>query len=255
MSARVITDDPAFGAALAELPRSAAAGGAVEGAAGGAVQGAVVVHAGGGPLPGTLLGAVGLVLASPGMRVPDALPDVPVIVHRARLRADAVADAVGALGGIPPRSVVVECSASADETAEVLRDAVGWARVLAGGDLELIRSTVTARAIAVQLRRGGTGTPVTVLLARRDGSPAWIRGLAVDSVRVEVLLEHATRAPRVERTDAGGRLRLPERYESSERVAVRRVLAAVAAGEHPADVRELEHDVLLASRALMLKSD
>jgi hypothetical protein len=146
--------------------------------------------------------------------------------------------------------VLVELSSTAEDVAALLRDGVGWARVLAGESLELLDVRSTPRGILLQLRGVTAGTPATVLHARRDQGAPWLRAIALDSTRVEVTLELGTISPTVDRTDAEGRLRAPSHYESTARLALRRGLDAIAGGGHPTDLEEFLHDSWLAGLAL-----
>lgn len=209
----VSTADGAYRVAVAELPRRAALGdgtGAVRIADG-------VLEAGG-----------------------------STVVARRWLRADVVADAAGA----PARSVLVECGAAPGEVEELLRDAIGWARELAGGPLDVGECRATARGILVRLE--GTRSGATVLLARREAGPSWLRVLALDTARTEVVIEHPGATATVERTDALGVHRAPARYETPERLALRRLLDALDAGVRPSDPDDLEHDAALAAHVLGL---
>lgn len=244
----VRTEIEEYAVAIAELPLRVRATSALSG---------TVVVVGGEPGWGTRLrraadaGAAALVLCEP--QTLDAAEfaaaegiAVPVVVERARLRDDVVRDAAGM--GYPPRIVQVECGAAGVDAALVLRDAIGWARVLAGGRLEVRITRATARAVLVQSQR--TSVAVSVLLGRRDSATMWLRALAVDSERTEVVLRHRVGPAVVVRAGSTGSLHLPARYESSARVALRRALDAVEGGGHPADLEELAHDSAIAAAAL-----
>ena len=143
----VHTVAPAYVAAVAELPLSAALAGGV--------AGAVAVVSGEGNWYRSLLaaragGAAAVVIAEPSVLPRDALEappwpgDIPVIVERPRLRSDAVADAMGARGGQPARLVTIECAAPAAGAAVLICDGFGWARTLVRGGLAL-RSSLQPR--------------------------------------------------------------------------------------------------------------
>lgn len=249
----VRTESVEYRVAIAELPLSARATSASEGA---------VVVVGGEAGWGTRLrraveaGAAALVLCEPRsldaaeFRAAEAL-SVPVVIERARLRDDVVRDAEQAGG--PPRIVQVECGALGSDAELVLRDAIGWARVLAGGRLDRPLVRATPRGVIVHAERsvgGRASVAVSVLLGRRDSPTVWLRALAVDSVRTEVVLRHEVGPAVVIRSGSEGSVHLPARYESSARVALRRALDAVGGGGHPADLDELEHDSALAVAAL-----
>lgn len=209
----VRTDEHAYRVAVAELPRRAVLG-----------DGPDAVRIAGG------------VLEAEGVTV----------VARPWLRADVVADAAQA----PARSVLVECGAASGEVEELLRDAVGWARELAGGPLDIVECRATARGILARLEGARSGA--TVLLARREGGSSWLRALALDTTRTEVVIEHPGALATVERTDADGVHRSPARYESAERLALRRLLDALDDDVRTTDLDDLEHDSRLAAHVLGL---
>jgi hypothetical protein len=160
---------------------------------------------------------------------------------------DAVQHAIAA-----PSLVQIECSGSSGELATVTRDAIGWGRVLAGGRLEFVAATMTSRGLCVLLERrepGAAALPVTVLASRR-AAPAWIRATAIGSDRLEVTIDSARRLAVVERSTAAGRTTLPTRWESPERVVLRRAIAFASTGEASSDLAELEHDAVLAAISL-----
>lgn len=174
-----------------------------------------------------------------------------VVIERGLLRADTVADAV-ANAIATPSLVQIECSGSSGELATVTRDAIGWGRVLAGGRLEFVAATMTSRGLCVLLERrepGAAALPVTVLASRR-AAPAWIRATAIGSDRLEVTIDSARRLAVVERSTAAGRTTLPTRWESPERVVLRRAIAFASTGEASSDLAELEHDAVLAAISL-----
>lgn len=249
----VRTEIDEYAVAIAELPLRARAASTAAGA---------VVVVDGEPGWGARLrraadeGAAALVLCEPQTLDPAEFLaaegiTVPIVVERARLRDDVARDAVPAVD--PPRTVQVECGAVGVDAAVVLRDAIGWARVLAGGRLEQREARATARAVIVQAERStgaGASVAVSVLLGRRDSATMWLRGLAVDSARTEVVLRHPVGPAVVVRSGSEGSVQLPPRYESSARVALGRALDAAEGGGHPADLDELAHDSAFAAAAL-----
>lgn len=253
----VLTADAGFAVAIAELPLRARA--SLDAA------GSIVVVGGAGWREGFRHasddGASAVVIADPAM--PDAPPSsdeserdtsaAPVVVARPRLRADVAGDAT--TDGIAVRLVQVECGGSTARLPGTLRDAIGWARVLAGGPLELVASRASERALSVLLERapreaGDQPLTVTVLASRREEPQPWIRALAIGAERVEVTVDDATGAAVVRRATRAGQLKLPPRWESPSRVALRRALDALDTGAASTDLVELDHDSQLALRAL-----
>lgn len=233
-----------YAVALAELPlRTHSAS---------TITGSIVVVSGGTGWASRLRravdeGAAAVILAEPrGVEI-VALGSltVPVVVDRPRLRFDIVTDA---RPGSTPRAVQVECGAPAAELSETLRDAVGWARALAGGALEVRAVSATSRATLLALDHGTVA--VSVLVGRRDSPAAWMRALALDSERIEVTLQHPVGSPLVARAGVGGTVLSPLRFESHERLALRRALDALETETLPADLQELEHDCRTAVEAL-----
>ncbi|WP_394771691.1 hypothetical protein [Lacisediminihabitans sp.] len=250
--ARVVrSGDGAYAVAVAELPLRARRGVTVEGA---------IVVIGGEVGWGRRVrqalddGAAAIVLSDPVSIAGDEQVEAsgaerraPVIVDRPRLRMDVRDDA--GRPGRPPRAVQVECSAALADVEAVLRDGIGWARTLAGGALELVTVRETPRGLTVLLERPAgidldSALTATIVLGRREASP-WLRGLAIDVVRTEVIIEDATGTATVDIADRGGHSQPPPRYERSERLSLRRALDALDGGEHPLDLSELEHDSAL----------
>jgi hypothetical protein len=252
----VRTGDGAYAVAVAELPRRTRRGATVEGS--------IVVIGGevgwGGRVRRALEdGAAAIILSDPVSIAGDELLEArrversaPIIVDRPRLRMDVRDDA--RRDGGPPRAVQVECSAAIADFETVLQDGIGWARTLAGGALDLVTTRGTPRGLTALLERPAGidldfAVTATILLGQRDAAP-WLRGLAIDVARTEVIIEDATGSATVDRADRGGRSQPPRRYESSERLSLRRALDALDEGSHPLDLNELEHDSALARLTL-----
>ncbi len=192
-------------------------------------------------------GAVGIVVARPE-RIPEegtdelAASGVPVVVERPLVRPD-MTDLAG-LAGRRPAVVAVECHARALPTA--LRDAVGWGRVTAGAALVLRQAASSATGRSLALLESPAGLAVSLVAATQPGAPGGgrIRVTALGEVLVEVDGDAGTL--RVATADAEGRDVAPMRWESSERLALRRALEAVRTGSAPHDLAELAHDQGLA---------
>lgn len=178
-------------------------------------------------------GAAAIIVRDPGVidavRPPASAGTAPIVIERVLLRSDVAFDAGQA--PVPELALIqVECSGSSAEFDTVLRDAIGWARVLGGGALTLLTVTATSRGLCVLLERpavdaGDRPVAVTVLASRRAAS-AWIRAVAIGADRVEVTIDNARGIAAVERSTAAGRLTVPPRWESPERVVLRRALDA-----------------------------
>lgn len=160
----------------------------------------------------------------------------PVVVARRRLRADVVATVVP----VPAAHVVVDAWGAPSEAAVVLRDAVGWARVLAGGPLEVVAHAATPTADVLALARGRIGVSVTRALGGAGVGDA-LTAIALGPRRLEVRTDSAA-AIHVEIDDLEGRRIAAPRREAAERVALRRLRDAVATGVRPGDLDELAHD-------------
>lgn len=239
-----------YRAAVAELPLSARL---IDAAAN-----AIVVVPGGGRWVDVVreaaeTGALAVVVADPELVPAADVRDlaertrIPVIVERPLLRMDVAADARATHGGgerwAAPHALVLEGGASEARLGVVARDAVGWARVLTGSAPTLLAAD---RGLAVM---DGAGVPVSVsvVTTRRPGG-GWIRAQALGVVVTDVEIEG--RVFRVSSSSAAGRLILPTRFESSERLALRRALSAVAAGDVSGDLAELAADTALAESIL-----
>jgi hypothetical protein len=245
----------AYRAAIAELPLRTRLGDSPAGAI-------VVVPGDAGWVDAVLAaaeaGAAAVVVADPAL-APAAdvreLADrmtVPVVVERALLRPD-VADAARAAradsGAVAhPRAVVLDGAAPEALLGVVTRDAIGWGRVLAGQT-----PSPTAGDGLLALLETPAGTPVTLCLVttRRPGR-GWVRAQVLDEVTTEVSIEG--RESRVVTATASGRLTAPTRFESSERLALRRAVDAMDAGGRPDDLAVLAVDTDVAERVVSLRT-
>lgn len=258
MSIAVHTPDGPYAVAIAELPLSAHRSPER--------HGAIVVISGRAGWAGRLDEAVAAGARAVILREPEAgdLADldaagaaaVPIVVDRPLLRSDLVDD-VRAGAAHAPALVQVECSASGAEFAAVARDAVGWARVLAGGALALDASRSTARGFSALLSSRGDdgvgGVPVSIVATRRSGTDPWIRAIALGVERTEVTIDVARGSAVVESTSEAGRVIHPTRWESAERVVVRRAIEALESEPIPsrgsAELVDLDADARLAAAA------
>ena len=250
---RVFTALPAYAAAVAELPVSAAL---TED-----LRGAVAVVPGTGDWWRAMLaaragGATAVVLADPAVLPRGPVEsarwpgDIPVIVERPRLRPDVVADAVAARGGSPARIITVECAAPDAGFGALICDGVGWIRSLAGGALTLQSSIATAHSRIALMDSGecdGGTVPATLSATSISGHHAGglLQVLALGEVRTEVTVDQPAGLTRLETFTGDGALRAPERYESPSRLALRRAISAGVSGEPAADLEELLQDMAL----------
>ncbi|MDQ0925441.1 hypothetical protein QF038_003949 [Pseudarthrobacter sp. W1I19] len=254
----VFTDLPAYTAAVAELPVSAALAENVRGAV------AVVPGTGDwwqGMLAARAGGAAAVVLADPavlprGTVESEQWPgDIPVILERPRLRPDVVADAVAARRGSPARIITVECAAPAAGLGALICDGFGWMRSLAGGAVALHASIATVHSRIALLDVGeyqGGAVPATLSATSIGGLHAGglLQVLALGEVRTEVTVDQPAGLVRVETATEEGTLHAPARYESSARLALRRAIDASLAQGPATDLAELLQDMALA-RALL----
>ena len=247
MSARipVVASLPEYRVAVAGLPmRTQAATGRA---------GAIVVVDGAGAwwdaaAEAVADGARAVLVAEPD-RVPPvgldslaAASDAPVLVHRSRVRRDLVSRVVEARDGTSPRVIVAECRADHADLPSLVRDAVGWIRVLGGGPPEVV-----AAGGAVLLRQAGTEAPVASLLATPTaaGGPV-LRVRALGEVTTELEIDDLLGRRDVSTSTAAGRLVAPALHESGARAALRRVLDMLALGDEPRDLADLRHDARVA---------
>ena len=203
-------------------------------------------------------GARAVVVADPMLAAVDELQllagriAIPLVLERPLLRPDVAGDARAAMPGegpgAMPRTIVIDAAASASRLGVVARDAVGWGRVLAGEAPTLLSGD---RGLALLETGRGIALTVSVVTTRRPGT-GWVRAQALGEAIADVDVEG--RVVSVVISTPSGRLILPPRYESSERVAMRRALAAVESAESPDDLRDLISDTepvegILGSRA------
>lgn len=204
-------------------------------------------------------GARGIVVRDPQASGSDdlataitAAPGLPVVVDRPLLRCDLVDD-VRRGGTRAPALVQVECSGSGADFATVARDALGWARVLAGGPLVLVSSQSTSRGFSALLTWAGDDVaapvPVAVLATRRAGTAPWIRAIALGAERTEVTIDVARGSAVVERASEAGRVIHPTRWESAERAVLRRALDALDGRGDRTELTELQLDTTVSARA------
>lgn len=231
----VRTDLAAYRAAVAELAPRVRLGDGVD---------AIVVVGGRGAWWERLEGAAAFVVDEPDpapVEVHERLRSLgaPVAVMRRRLRPDVVADASAAFE--TPRHVVVDAWGGRAEAETLLRDAVGWARVLAGGPGRIVSSIDTGRATTLAtLTDAGAGASITCAIG--GGAGGVLTATALGPRRVEVRVDSASPLCEVAFDDEEGRRTARVRRESPERLALRRIVDAVDSGSALIDLTELGTD-------------
>jgi hypothetical protein len=144
----------------------------------------------------------------------------------------------------------VECHAPSRALRDALRDAVGWTRVLFGADPRVSSSCVEGSASGgrgLALLEAPDGIPASVIAAATPGAPPLGRVRATRLGETLVEVDGDEHQQRIEVADAAGRRVLPRLFESPERVALRRAVAAVLAGQATRDVVEFARDDALAA--------
>lgn len=172
----------------------------------------------------------------------------PVIVERPRLRRDVVEDALVARAGAPLRMVVAECAAGPGDVRATVRDAVGWSRELVG-PLALSTAHADARAASALLLTRAASVPVILRATVARLERPFLRVTAVGEVTTEVVIDELGGRTSVLTLSREGRREPPTRWETVERLTLRRALAALdGAAVH--DLVDLTHDTELAEQVL-----
>jgi hypothetical protein len=235
----VLAPTAAYHSALAELPLSTRATDLHAGAI-------VVVPGVDGWVDAALAaaeaGAVAVVVADPAfessarVRLLAGTLHIPVIVERPLLRPDLAEDAIRRRMGAEPRLLLADASADVAQLTAVARESVGWLRVLAGGALSLTRAD---GALALFETGSGVGGAVSVVATSRPAG-GLIRAQALGETTTDIEVEG--RRARLVTSTGAGRVIAPARFESSERLALRRALEALTAQTGPSDLSELAVD-------------
>jgi hypothetical protein len=165
-----------------------------------------------------------------------------VVIDRPWLRADAAVDA-----GAHPDALLftAECSSSAMDQEALVRDALGWIRVLSGEELVLDAVTRTPHALLAQLRAGDRPATLVANAHTDAGARAWLRACAIGETRAEVVIDAGDVSIEVS-TEAGTR-RLPTRGETRQRMTLRRAIDVIR-GAATDDARSLSDDDALAAQ-------
>lgn len=171
---------------------------------------------------------------------------VPVLVAR-RFLPRGLADGVGAL--VEPltdgaRLVTVEVGGAA--SSGVLRDALGWARVLTGSQLTLKAVRGGVRGV-IALAESECGFPASISWQRGSG-PAWLRVSALGATEIEVLVDAGMGVAVCAVRSARGEQVVRDGYEDGPRGQLRRAIEAVRACEPLDDVTGVLADLELQRR-------
>lgn len=170
---------------------------------------------------------------------------VAIVLARHGLRTDDAAQSA-ASGAGAPAAICVQAIGARGALGGVLLDAVGWARVLAGGDLALRSAHRRATAALADLSGPGGGG-IAVIASEMLGTfgVGRLRATAIALHRTDVVSSRGQTT--VSRATPDGELVLPRRWESHERLALRRALAALAGEQNPTDAVDWAHDLALAT--------
>lgn len=246
----VCTSIPSYRVAAAELPSSVRTVSRVDGAV------AVLQGDRGWALAARTAmesGAVAVVIACPEVvdidecsGLQEAAGERPIVIDRPMLRADLVNTA--SVHVASPSYAAVEVAAGAGRLSSAIRDAAGWVRVLLGGPCgpPVIGRTGSAAIALLQSADGGAPGALTVTTTAANGQGPWMRATAVASTRVEVVVDEADGRASIEVARADGILRLPRRFETPERLALRRAIEAVVSPASVTDLAELRADAVIA---------
>lgn len=170
--------------------------------------------------------------------------DVPVILERPLLRSDLAHAALEARAGAMPQVLAADGGAPGARVACVVRDAAGWLRVFAEGELAVADG---GGSLSILEASGGVAATLSIVETARAGR-GWIHvqvlGETVSDVEVE---GHSARISTSTRT---GKLIAPTLFESGERLALRRAVEALRAPEHPSDLHDLIADTAIAEELL-----
>lgn len=242
----ILTGDPRYLVAIAELPLAARAADRPDGA--------IVVISRGSSIGDAARraereGAAAIVLDPRDSSVEEIAAlhrdlRVPVILPRPRVRDDVATAVRGAHSAA--RAVVAEAIGVSHDRVDVLRDALGWARLLAGADLRLVAHETTPTGVLALLERDEL--PVSLLFSVARAGTAVIRAHTIGHARAEVTIDDGALVQRVDWHDANGMRTAPPRFESNARLALRRAIEALQTAAQPTDLADYAHDAMLANR-------
>ncbi|HEX5859833.1 MAG TPA: hypothetical protein VFY91_17130 [Microbacterium sp.] len=246
----VVAERGRYRVAVAELPLSVSLSGDQ--------AGAIVVVPGGGRWDAAVraaarAGAAAIVVSRPGPIPAESIEDLaaefaslPVVVERPFLRHDTIEDARSAAAragdGAPPAVIAVDAVATASTFDLVLRDAVGWLRVL-GGERPVL--TTTAEGLSFFEGAPPGGAPAVLTAVRVPAGTDRIQAHVLGEVRSEI--DTTATGGVVSTTTALGCTTSPRGHESLERIALRRAVAAIGSGVPTADLADLSTDTAIAA--------
>ena len=176
---------------------------------------------------------------------------VTILVHRARLREDLVAVALEQRAGRVPRVLVAECRAAAGDLPALVRDAIGWARALAGERLTVAAASFGRASGTALLRSRADGRAVgSLILGATIVEATVLRVQALGETTTELEIDAPLGRTELATSTVAGRLVAPTRFEAGERAALRRAVAAAAQRIASDDLEGLLHDAEAATAAL-----
>jgi hypothetical protein len=163
-------------------------------------------------------GAVALVLHDPPIGGVRHRPAVPVVVCR-----PFVPPTIAGPPPEPPHLLTVEVAVTSEDSGRWIRDALGWARILAGGNLHLSGGAGTGRSA---LLSAPGGVPVLLSVSPTAGA-AVFRVTARGASTVEVVADSGSGVVVRSTSSADGTTSLPARLEDPRRAALRDACAAL----------------------------
>ncbi|PPG01975.1 hypothetical protein C5E06_14965 [Pseudoclavibacter sp. RFBI5] len=180
----------------------------------------------------------------------DRLPagGAHVLAARCFLPRDLVEAARALVAPSGSKAVLVTVEAGGPSSSGVLRDALGWARVLTGGG-ELGLGSV--------FPENESGPTVSLLLESHDGIPVlfswapaagvpWLRVSALGAVEVEVAIDPGAGVARLTSRSAEGERVVREAFEGRARRELRWALEAPRASDWPDELSRLLEDLELS---------
>lgn len=179
----------------------------------------------------------------------DRLPagSAPVLVARRflpRELAEAARELVAPLG---LEAVLVTVEVGGPSSSGVLRDALGWARVLTGGgELRLgsAHPEIEAGPTVSLLLESNDGIPVLVSWAPVVGAP-WLRVSALGAVEAEVVIDSGAGVARLTSRSAEGERVARAAFEGRARRELRCALEAARASDWPEELSCVLEDLEL----------
>lgn len=196
-------------------------------------------------------GAAALVIEHPVTAPRDALARIetlagtrPIIAERRHLRDDVIA------GLLPNQLRALAVEAVSGDDLELLRDVLGWIRVLARGTVRIAAAEVTAGRVLAAL---GTRMPdaprapsqelhVALALTRHETADVWARITGIGADRLEIVVTSSPRSPMVTLATSQGRTLVTRPREGGARRALQRAAAALDDGSDCRDIDQFRAD-------------